>query len=236
MKKRHRLLVASQWNQYCTQIWIECFAAQSMTCNQDFFWGYILCRLGSRCESSNNHHSILWRMNDHEKEASLACGFPIKPIFGSYALPHSSLHAVTIYFEATFYAAWDIGVEQAIIIIVYSDVWMIMEKKYHLLLASQWISYCTQIWIVCFSAQFITRYHDCFWGYILRRLSYRCGASNNHHSIFWRMNDHEKEASLASGFPMDLLLHSNLDRMLCRTVNDMQSRLFVRLHSMPPEI
>jgi hypothetical protein len=55
--------------------------------------------------------------------------------------------------EATCYAFWKEVVELAIIIIVYFDVWTIMDKRHHLLLASKWITYFTQIRIVSYDAQ-----------------------------------------------------------------------------------
>ena len=55
-------------------------------------------------------------------------------------------------------------------------------------MAYQWISYLVQIWILCFHAQCMKCRQGAYWRYILRTLGIGCGASNNHNSIFWRMN------------------------------------------------
>ena len=96
----------------------------------------------------------------------------------------------------------------ATIIIVCFDVWMIMYKRHHLLVASQLISYPIQIEIYFFA---MTSIQGVYLGYITRPLGGKYGASNNHNSMFRCMIDHVYEASLACCFSIDHISHSNLD-------------------------
>ena len=65
-------------------------------------------------------------MNDHGKETSLACGFPMDLMFHlngvSKSLMHRARHAITEDTEGICFALLGLGVELAIIIILYFDV------------------------------------------------------------------------------------------------------------------
>jgi hypothetical protein len=129
----------------------------------------------------------VWTIMD---QRGITCMWHIPFKFGSYFFMQIALHADKVHIKATCYALWGNGVELAIIIIVYFDVWTIMDKRHYLLLTSQWIKYPITNFILLWNAQCMERRQGAYWGYILRPLGKRCGASNYHNSIFWRMNNH----------------------------------------------
>ena len=139
---------------------------------------------------------------------------------------HIAWHAAKVNIEATCYALWGLNGELAIIIIVCFDVWTIMD--YHLLVASQWITYPNQVWILFFDAPCMARRQDAYWGNMLRTLGIKWGASNNQNNMFWRMNDHG--LSLAGGFPMHHISQSSLDLILWCSLYGTKTRCILGQH------
>jgi hypothetical protein len=193
MDTRHHLLVAFQWITYPIQIQIGFFHAQSMACYQKSSWGYILNRMASGDELAIIiiFYFDVWTIMDKRHHLLVASQWITYPTQVRIVL--FDVQSMSRYQDSRWgYILRRLGSgdELAIIIIVYFDVWTIMDKRHHLLVASQWITYPTQVRIVLFGVQSMSRYQVSFWGYILRLLDSRWWASKNHNILFWRMNDH----------------------------------------------
>ena len=124
-------------------------------------------RKWNRCGASKYLKSIVWHMNDNEKEASIGFAFKMDNISHPILNLCHWCNAQSLKYSLILrliYTSSEIGVELTKIKIVYSDVWTIITKRRQLDVASQWITYSTQSWIVVIDAKHKAWNTVWYWG------------------------------------------------------------------------